>query len=511
MTRLSVSVVSVAAPEVIRPAFLSTPPSAVGDLSDEVADLAIALEQDVREEERIALAALTPVKANGMPAGLEACIIAGRQQLKSWSLEMCLIHDGWVTKVGRCMWSAHLTQTSDDTFEHLRMLIDSFDWLSKRVRTVYGGNGNHKVVFHDKHTTYPTLGASGKQQETRFIQFGARQTGKTGRGRTKFNRVTFDEWLFGTKAMVGAQVPTMGAAQDRYIRHGSSAGVLVSEDLRRLRDRGRRGGDPSLSYVEWTLERLVDGERVLPECADAACLHVHTSEGCYLNDFDRLRDANPAMGTPRLTYEFVEQERLKYDPVEFARERGGIWEDPPSGTLDDVLAAWPDRADPAATFEDPITLGVCVSHDSRSAAIVACGAGPSGPVVDVVEWRRAGTAWVADRLAELRRKHDVSAVGVVKSHTSTMSLGLPDVTVLPGEQFGGACIAFATAVAESGVTHLGQDPLDIAVGNARRKFVGEGWRWSLVESSGDISPLGAAVVALDLFDETPYDPLANIG
>jgi hypothetical protein len=121
--------VPVAAPEVIRPAFLWTPPSAVGDLGDEVAELAVQLDQQVGHEERIALGALTPVRDDGMPAGLEAGIVCGRRQLKSWSLEMCTIHDAFVTKVHRVVWTAHLRETSDDNFEHLTGLIESFDWL----------------------------------------------------------------------------------------------------------------------------------------------------------------------------------------------------------------------------------------------------------------------------------------------------------------------------------------------------------------------------------------------
>ena len=124
----------------------------------------------------------------------------------------------------------------------------------------------------------------------RTIEFGARETGKTGRGRTKIDRLTFDEWLLGTEAMKGAQIPMMGSASNRFIRYGSSPGLLISKSLRTLRDRGRIGtldpalGDPSLSWVEWGSERVrlvrdprtgrARMERVLPECADSECSHV---------------------------------------------------------------------------------------------------------------------------------------------------------------------------------------------------------------------------------------------
>lgn len=502
------------APSVVRPAFLWTPPSAAGSLGDEAAELAVQLDQEVREEERIALRALMPVRADGVtPAGLEACIIAGRQQVKSWALEIALIHDGWVTKVGRCMWSAHQTKTSDDSFAHLTSLVESFDWLRKRVRRTYSGNGNHKIVFNDKLRTYPTLGSAGRQLVDRTIEFGARETGKTGRGRTKINRLTFDEWLLGTEAMKGAQVPMMGSAGDRYIRYGSSPGLLSSESLRTLRDRGRVGtldpalGDPSLSYVEWGSERaaLVIDERtgrprmvrVLPECTDADCTHIAGQvTGCYLDDLDVVRNSNPAYGTLRLPEDFVADERRTLSPVEYGRERAGRWEDPPNaGGADDVLAGWPAALTGDAPA-DPVTLGVDVSSDGRSAAIVACG----GAVLEVVEYRRGtGVGWVADRVAEVRARNSVAAVGLMgNSPAAALAPHIPDVTVLTGPQVAVASQGFVQDVNDLRVRHRGQPALDIAVGAAVRALSGDGWRWSRRLSSADISPLLAAVVARHL-------------
>lgn len=514
------------APSVIRPAFLWVPPSAVGTLGDEAAELAVSLDQEVREEERIALRALMPVKSNGMPAGLEAAIITGRQQVKSWALEVALIHDGWITKVGRCVWSAHQTKTSDDSFAHLTSLVESFDWLRKRVRQIYSGNGNHKIVFNDKLTVYPTLGSRGGQKIDRTIEFGARETGKTGRGRTKINRVTFDEWLMGTKAMKGAQVPMMGAAGDRYIRYGSSPGFLTSEDLRKMRDRGRIGcvdpslGDPSLSWVEWTSERarLVTDprtgrrrlERILPTCEDPECTHQPGRfEGCYLDDVEVIRSSCPAYGTLRLTEEFVEQERLTLDAVEYARERAGIWEDPPdSEAMDDALAAWPDRADPTAAPSAPLLWGIDVAPNMASAAIGVCGATPAGECVEVVD-HRSGSSWVPARVTELVAKHGPVRVALIKG--SPAEALVPDleqidgVTVVPltAAETTAACATFARAVTDGTVAHRDDPRLNDAVGGARRKFSGDGWRWTRRESDTDISPLYAVAVARHLWATEP--------
>ena len=513
----------VAAPEVIRPAFLWTPPSAAGSLGDEAAELAVQLEQDVREEERIALRALMPVKDNGMPAGLEAGIISGRQQIKSWALEFSVIHDGWVTKVRRIIWTAHQTKTSDDNFEHLCMLIEAYDWLRKRVNKPYTGNGNHKIVFVDRESTYPTLGNAGRQRPKRTIEFSARENGPTGRGRVKVNRLILDEWLFGTALMKGAFLPTMGAAGDRYVRYGSSPGRLQSENLRALRERGRIGtldpalGDPSLSWCEWTSERvrLERDEmgrprlvRVLPECAEPDCTHMPGRVvGCYLDDLPNvISTSNPAFGTERLPVEFVLHERLAQDPVEYARERAGIWEDPPEAAdgFDNGLPGY-EAATSTLAATAPFTVGIEVSADSRSAALAIHGSG----VVEVVDYRKGtGVGWVPARAKELAAKHGAGIAARTSSPTEQLRKSLPeDVRWVTSTESAAACMDFARRMNEApaSLLHRDQPALAIAVANAVRAFSGDVWRWSLSKSAdqrgADISPLLACVWAAQPADD----------
>lgn len=471
----------VAAPSVIRPAFLWTPPSAVGNLGDEMAELAIQLGQQVDEEERIALGALSPVQANGMPAGLEAGIVCGRRQIKSWALEMSTIHDAFVTKVHRVVWTAHLTETSDDNFDHITSLIESYDWLRKRVRRIYRGNGDHRIMLMD----------GGR------VEFTAREAGKTGRGRD-VNRLVLDEWLFGTPGMLGAMVPMLGGVSDRYIRYGSSPGLLKSESLRQLRDRGRRGGDPSLSWCEWTSERLDEhGKRVVPECASPECLHQPgMSVGCFLDDHDIRRGVNPAYGR-RLSREFVDQERLAMPPMEYMRERCGVWEDPPDADVaDSLLSGWPERLT-GDVPTDPLTLGLDVSADGRSAALVVCGGG----VLEVVDYRPGkGTSWVPKRIEVLKAKHKITAVGLLRSGPARALMDqIPDVVLLNSIEESIASIGMVADINDDAIHHRGQQVLDQAVESAKRQLSGDGWRWSRkISEPADISALLAAVVARHL-------------
>lgn len=485
--------------EVGLPAFLNPPTTVVGSLGDEAAELAESLGQDVGEVERVALRALMPVQANGMPAGLEAGIVCGRQNVKSWAMEMALIHDAWVTRVGRCVWSAHLTKTSDENFTHLRGLIESFDWLSKRVRRVYAGNGNHSVHFTDGRT----------------IEFVARETGRTGRGLVKINRLTLDEWLFGTAAMQGAMIPAMGAAGDRYIRYGSSPGKLTSESLRTLRDRGRRGGDPSLSWCEWTAERRdPDGRRVLPSCADPLCNHMPgLVAGCYMDDPRILAQVNPALGR-RISWEFVAQERLALSPTEYARERCGIWEDPPEGDVTMVFPRWADReveriARPAGV---PVALGVDTAWDRASTWVAAAWLHPDGRVVVELVGSGRGTDWVRGwlldgeptRVARLApRAVAMQGAGApVSGLLDDLKLHLPaELAELPrglsGADVAKACARTFDLVESGGLVWAKHPALASAAKGARsRPMGGDSWVIDRAGSQADASPLVAACAAV---------------
>ena len=60
------------------------------------------------------------------------------------------------------------------------------------------------------------------------------------------------------------------------------------------------------------------------------------------------------------------------------------------------------------------------------------------------------------------------------------------------------------------MAHLDDPRLNDAVAGARRRFAGDGWRWTRVGSDTDISPLYAVTVARHLWATADhYDPLAN--
>lgn len=475
--------------DLVAPSTLWVPPYH-STLGPEVADLCESIDFGPDAEQRLILDAVFAVDGSGRSSTRNVGLEAPRQNIKTGALKQCAI--GWLflLELRVVSWTAHEFSTAQEAFRDMCQLIESAPDLDREVKQIHRGNGDEMIELTGD----------------RRLKFRAR-TKSGGRGWTG-DRVVFDEAMYVTKAQTASLAPTMRAVRDPQLIFAGSGGLLESAEWRRMRDLGRAGVSPRLAYVAWADCDEWSG------CADEDCSHVYgQAKGCALDDEDRWWACNTALHRGRIGVESIRADRELLDPLKFATETLGWWEDPaPVGEADDVLTGW-DAAATTAAPVDPVTLGVSVSADSRTAAVVACGGG----VLEVVEYRKgAGVGWVPGRVAELRERHTVTAVGVAgNSPSASLVSHIPDVEVLTGPQVVTACQAFAQDVNEGRLGHYQPDPdsrsaLGVAVPAAVRKLSGDGWRWSLAGSPTDISPLLAAVVARHLWATVDsYDPLAN--
>lgn len=490
---------AVAAPPFVAPSFEWVAPH-VRTAGDEVADLAEAAGLVLDAEQRHILRAMYAEDARGNKAALEFAVICARQNLKTFIFEVAALGDLFL--VGRpgqlIIWTAHLFPTANEAFLDIKRIIDGNEFLSRRVRKVTEASGSQGVELHD-----------GSR-----LKFLARsKTG--GRGMTG-DTVFLDEAFALSATEIGALFPTLSAVPDPQLRYGSSAGLETSAVLRSIRDRGRRGGDPRLTYLEWADPREREG------CAEAGCDHHYGIAGCALDDRARIQLANPA-APRRIPWTFIEAERRALPPAEFARERLGWWDIPKDQRTDDVaMPNWAAQERPDAAPLGAVALGLDVAPDSASAAILACADGTDGvPVVEVVA-HQDGTAWVPGFIADLVTRHEVTGLGLISG--SPAHALLPDlpkklpnggtIRVLTGSDVIAACAGFAKDVNEGALVHCGEPDLDAAAAGAVRRFAADGWRWSRRDSSTDISPLYAAAIARHLHRTAPtpsvYDPLDSI-
>ncbi len=261
----------------------------------------------------------------------------------------------------------------------------------------------------------------------------------------------------------------------------------------RFRRRGLDGKDHRLAWLEWSA----------PPDAD-------------LDDPQAWAMSNPALGT-LISHDTILTERAAASDEGFARERLGIWPTEQAGGPVFDAGAWDALADPRAQVPPRVALVVDVSPDRGWSSIGVAGAIPDGRIL-VMCYTGQGTAWVADRVAQLVAERAVVEVALfVGGQAASLQPDLVragvEFTKLSAVDMGSACGAFQEAVKAGNLVHVRQPELGAAIGNARVRQVGESQRWDRRDDGFDISPLVACSGALwrwGVLDAAPYDILASV-
>ena len=306
---------------IVAPAHLWVPDRA-GSYGDEVIGLAELVGLPLDPEQELALDAMFSVGQAGKLAAFEFAVVAPRQNIKTHLFKAAAWADLMLFDQNLVVWTAHEFNTAMEAFRDMCALVEASPDISRLVKRIVNANGDEGIEF-----------MSGQR-----LRFKARTKGG-GRGITG-DRVFLDEAFALQPAHLGSLLPTMAAKSvtgDPQVRYGSSAGLIYSEMLRRLRDRGRPGGDPGLVWVEWCA-----GER---PCETPDCAHQFGAIGCALDDPELWQAANLALGR-RIAVDFVAAMRRSLPPEEFAREFLGWWDEPAfggGGVAADVWAACADR------------------------------------------------------------------------------------------------------------------------------------------------------------------------
>jgi len=345
--------------------------------------------------------------------------------------------------------SAHEFKTSAEHFRRVRDLIEGSPLLSKQVRIIRTAAGAEAIELH-----------SGAR--LRFVT----RSGGSGRGFSA-DLVVIDEAYNLTAESMAAVLPTMSARPNPQIWYTSSAGMVTSDQLARVRERGIRGGDPSLAYFEWS---AVDG-------AD-------------LDDRAEWARANPSLGY-RIPESFVVTERAALPPEQFGRERMGLWADRDRDKAAIDAGAWAALADPQAARGNSPVFSVATAPDRSWTAIGVAWKRPDGtPQVMLADYRPDAT-WVASRVAELRATWGGRIIAANKA-----AQGLVAGADEPSEsEQAKAHNALSDAVLAGAVHHGNEPAMNTAVRAARWKPSGN---TRVLDQKGntDISPLIAAALAV---------------
>lgn len=430
-----------------------------------------------------------------------------RQNGKGSLLEIRVLFGFLVLGEHEIVWTAHLFNTAVKAFVRLKNL---FKKLGRQVNERDDELWAVTVPGLGREVLVKFTNTNGLQSITRLdtqakIEFLARSSGG-GRGFTG-DVLIIDEAFAFTDEQLAALLPTLSARSMEQpgpqIIYTSSPPLKAEPDkvMFRIKKRGESDSPGRLGYRDWGLAGDLE----------------NLGEIDFYNRA-HWRATNPALGL-RISEEWIEETELgQMSELDFARERLGIWPPYPSDTEDIIdFAVWKDLADPDSQLGADFAYAIDITPDRKWGAIGAYGPRSDGlGHVEVIE-HREGTAWIVPRLAELVAKWDPVAVALdVKGPVGSLLLDLKeagisvpakgtdgktaeprrgDLFIPTANEYAGSCGGLVDAIEQGKLRHLGQIPLNAAVGGVAPRPLGDSYAWGRKKSSANIAPLVTVTLA----------------
>jgi hypothetical protein len=489
---------------------MRTPTGVVSSAGPEVIELAASAGLHLDPWECLVLTEALSERINGTWAASEVNLVVSRQNGKGSILEAVELADLFLLDTEMTIHSAHLFDTSKEAQTRLLTLIEASPdldrFMSSHGGKVWQASGQEGIELR-------------RDRKKRRLKFKTRTKGG-GRGLTG-DRVIIDEAMYYTPEQDAALRPTLSARPNPQLWMTASAGTKDSLQLGIARNRALEDKPSRQCYMEWS---------IVPHtqfCGSDCDRHDRSAlpkdfEDLSLGEQGRIFDelvrsyarANPGLGY-RLTVESIESERLAMSEETFMRERLGVGDWPIVGEASwRVISkrAWDNVADEESQIADggAVCFAIDVTPERSMACIAVAGRREDGfDHVEIVD-HRPGTTWVAQRIAELKKRHRPRAV-IIGGFGAAASL-IPDVEAAGIEvvkastsERSAACGGFHDAVVRPRnaapdwaptLRHIAQPALTAAVAAAERQAVGrEAWAWTRASASADISPLVTATLA----------------
>jgi phage terminase large subunit-like protein len=367
----------------------------------------------------------------------------------------------------------HSAHRADTTLEHFRKMVElaeEFNEFGKLVKRVSHVNGHEGIEL----------------KGGRRINFVSRAR-TPGRGFSG-SVVVLDEAYDLSPQAIGAMIPTLATRSMAQVWYTSSAPHSDSIVLHALRSRGRKGENAErLFYAEWGNEA-----------------------GTEIDDEEAIYSANPGMGI-RISLDYVESERrlMSGIPGEYLRERLGVAEEPLGDQDGPIsLARWAELADPTSSIVGEISTAIDVSPDLKWTTIASAGCRQDGHYHVEIGRRQPGTDWVLQFAKDNPefgpyRVAGSSPAGFLLPLLAEAGVWAIDV---PATEVTQATARLITAVDDGTIHHLGSNEIAAALSNATIAQRGDAQSWSRIKSTGDISALVAATIAVGGMRSDDYEP-----
>lgn len=313
------------------------------------------------------------------------------------------------------------------------------------------------------------------------ILFRSRERGGV-RGVAKVRKLILDEAQRINPDAMADLIPTTNAAWNpQIILVGTPPGPGDNgETFTTMRARALSGEDTSTFYLEYSAD---------PELP--------------FDSPEARRQANPAYACGRASASIFPRMRAALDEDQYAREALGQWTAADSG---DVIteASWLTAQDPDSVAISDLTIGIAVSANADSAAIVVAGRRADGRFHVALHDHRPGVSWVLPFTREtLANNPEVRGVIIDAGSSSRVLLdefakAKIRVTTPRVADIGMACLRLVDGINSVTVLHNGQPQMNLARAGARKRPLGDTgmWAWSRKSSVTDITPIEGATLAL---------------
>lgn len=456
------------------PRVCSSPDGWVSSAAQEVIDLAESAGLHLDGWQRFILDVCLRERADGKWCSREVAYLVARQNGKGGVLEALALGALFLfDDETEILFSAHEFKTAKKAYRQLKRRIQNAPHLFAEVER----RGSQVVGFRQSNEdTSITL------QNGDVIRFMARSN-NTGRGFSSQRLIVDEAQECSEETRQALQYIVSAQPNPQIIFTGTVPGPRNNgEVFTALRDRGRRGGDPVLSWMEWTPDPDMDLS------SDAAVVQT-----------------NPAY-PHRVTPETIVAERAAATTDEaldgLARERFSLWPDDDAASRLFDMAKWAHLGEIPKEDQrpSPVTFAVAGSQDRQWFHIGLAGLRSDGKRHLQVIRSFRGTADVVAELEKLIAEWKpvgvaVNPGGPAGSLIADLQAKSIEPVLVTGRDEGQAVGMFRDGFEDGSICHQGETVLGMAVEHAKLKDSGQSKVWDY-RGDIDVAPLQAVTSAL---------------
>jgi phage terminase large subunit-like protein len=405
------------------------------------------------------------VKDDGEWLARTVALLISRQNGKTTLLKFRILAGLFLWDEPLQLAAAQNRDISLEVFRSVISIIDSHDWLSRKVKTITRANGREELETLTG-CRYKIIAA----------------TPGSARGLSCSTIYIDEARMHKTTDAFAALAYTMQASKNPQMWITSNAGDIHSVLLNQIRQRAlnkiENETDDDIAYYEWSAQ-----------------------PGLKLADRKGWVQANPALG--HTITEDVLQARMNDDPVVIQTEMLCQWVSTFSSPWSPGHWNACQQTDLKLTADRPTWIGVEISPDRTSFAIVGSQILDDGSVglglMDMEDSTEPiDDLRIADRIAQWSKKYQTESILLNKfsgdSVAAKLRLASVNAEIIAGSKYYQACDETLGAMAGARITHAGQPELTASV-NACVKRTTESGGWYISRRKDAVAAI-AMVLAI---------------